>query len=79
MDRSAFAGSVATSDVLVRNMINIAGCTLCEAVKMMTSVPANILKIGDKKGKIQKGYGKGRGKRRKDRDLRHGGAYLPRQ
>lgn len=56
MDRSAFAGSVATSDRLVRNMITLAGCSLCDAVKMMSLVPAKILKFDHQKGKIQKGY-----------------------
>ena len=56
MDRSAFAGSVATSDRLVRNMVTLADCSLCDAVKMMTVVPANILKVDNRKGKIAKGY-----------------------
>jgi len=56
MDRSAFAGSIATSDSLVRNMISLAGCSICEAVKMMSLVPAKILKVDNHKGKIQNGY-----------------------
>lgn len=34
MDRSAFAGSVATTDRLVRNMVNLAHAPLTDAVKM---------------------------------------------
>lgn len=43
MDRSAFAGSVATADLLVRNMIKRAGATPAEAVRMMTATPARIM------------------------------------
>lgn len=43
----AFAGSIATTDRLVRNAI-AAGATLEEAVKMMTSTPASIIGIKDR-------------------------------
>lgn len=56
MDRSAFAGSVATSDRLVRNMINLAGRSLPEAVKMITKVPAKILKVDNRKGALKEGF-----------------------
>lgn len=55
MDKTAFAGSVATADRLVRNMIKLAGATLCDAVRMMTSTPAKIAKIKNK-GKVVVGY-----------------------
>ena len=42
-DRSAFAGSVATADLLVRNMVALAGASLPEAVRMMTLTPARIM------------------------------------
>jgi len=54
-DRTAFAGSVATTDRLVRTMVNIAEVPLLDAVKMMTLTPAKILKIENKKGSISKG------------------------
>jgi N-acetylglucosamine-6-phosphate deacetylase len=54
-DRTAFAGSVATTDRLVRNMINLAGTPLIEAVRMATSTPAAILKVNDKKGSLIEG------------------------
>lgn len=54
-DRSAFAGSVATTDRLVRTMVKIAEVPLVEAVKMMTLTPARILKIDKQKGSIEKG------------------------
>lgn len=42
-DRLAFAGSVATTDRLVRNMYKLAGVPLCDAVKMATATPARIM------------------------------------
>jgi N-acetylglucosamine-6-phosphate deacetylase len=51
-DRSAFAGSVATTDRLVRNMVNMAGVSLLEAMKMITLTPARIMNVADKKGSI---------------------------
>ena len=54
-DRSAFAGSVATFDRLVRNMVNLAGVPLLDAVKMASATPARIMKINDKKGSIAVG------------------------
>ena len=54
-DRSAFAGSVATADRLVRTMVYKAGTTLCDAVRMMTLTPARIGRISHK-GLISVGY-----------------------
>lgn len=55
LDRSAFAGSVATANRLVRTMIEVAEVPLVDAVKMMTLTPARIMRIDDQKGSIQKG------------------------
>lgn len=54
-DRSAFAGSVATADRLVRTMVDIAEVSLPDAVKMMTLTPARIVGMADKKGAIDRG------------------------
>ena len=54
MDRSAFCGSIATADVLVRFMINEVGVSLADAVKMITKVPAFIM--GLNKGELEAGY-----------------------
>lgn len=54
-DRTAFAGSVATADRLVRNMISLADVPLIDAVRMMTSTPARILGVQDRKGRLAKG------------------------
>jgi len=54
-DRSSFAGSVATANLLVRNMIKMADVPLLEAVEMATLTPATIMNIADKKGSIEIG------------------------
>ena len=54
-DRSFFAGSVATCDRLVRNMVNLANLPLSEAVRMMSLTPASIMGLENTKGSIQKG------------------------
>lgn len=55
LDRTAFAGSVATTDRLVRTMMNVAEVSLVESVKMMTLTPARIMNIDDRKGSIEVG------------------------
>ncbi|MBQ3220986.1 MAG: N-acetylglucosamine-6-phosphate deacetylase [Clostridia bacterium] len=52
-DRSAFAGSVATADCLIRTLVNDCGFSIPTAVKMLTKVPAKIL--GLNKGEISIG------------------------
>ncbi len=54
-DRSSFAGSVATADRLVRTMIQMAGVSLPDAVRMITQTPASIMKIDDRKGSLAVG------------------------
>lgn len=52
IDRSAFAGSIATTDRLVRTMINLADVPVTDAVKMMTATPAKNVGIFKRKGSI---------------------------
>ncbi len=47
-DRSAFAGSVATMERLIKNMVQLAGATLADAVKMATETPARIMGLCDR-------------------------------
>jgi len=54
-DRSAFAGSIASADRLIRTMIKLAEVSLIDAVYMMTVTPSEILKIGNTKGRIKAG------------------------
>jgi len=51
-DRTAFAGSVATTDRLVRTMHSLTNAPLHEVVKMASLTPAKLLRIDDKKGSI---------------------------
>lgn len=52
-DRSALAGSIATSDVLVRTMVQ-AGVPLGDALRMASETPARIMGVADRKGALQK-------------------------
>ena len=54
-DKSSFAGSVATFDRLVRNMITLADVPLIEAIRMAATTPARIMGIADKKGSLNLG------------------------
>lgn len=54
LDRSAFAGSIATSDILLKTAVK-AGCSVADAVKMMTETPAAVMGLTTK-GKIDAGY-----------------------
>ena len=54
-DRTAFAGSVAQTNWLVRNMVSLAGASLSDAVKMASLTPARILGIDSIKGSIDRG------------------------
>lgn len=54
-DRSAFAGSVATADRLVRTMHQLADVPMREAVKMMSATPAKCIGVFDRKGSIAEG------------------------
>jgi N-acetylglucosamine-6-phosphate deacetylase len=54
-DRTSFAGSVATTNRLVRTMMRIANVPLVAAVRMMTLTPARIMEIDKHKGSIAEG------------------------
>ncbi len=47
-DRTAFAGSVATMERLVKNMVQLAKASLPDAVKMATETPARIVGLTDR-------------------------------
>lgn len=54
LDRSAFAGSIATSDILLKTAVK-AGCSVADTVKMMTETPAKVMGL-ETKGKIATGF-----------------------
>ena len=55
LDRSGFAGSVCTTDRLVRTMITIGGCSLEQAVQMASLNPARVMGVADRKGSLEAG------------------------
>ncbi|RFS17377.1 N-acetylglucosamine-6-phosphate deacetylase [Emticicia sp. C21] len=55
-DRLSFAGSVATADKLLKNLVENVGISILEVVKMLTATPARIMKVQNSKGKIEKGF-----------------------
>lgn len=54
-DRSAFAGSIATTDRLVRTVWKKAGIPLPDTIRMMSENPARIMHIDDRKGRLLPG------------------------
>lgn len=52
-DRTAFAGSVATANRLVRTMVHQAGVPLAEAIRMITATPARILGLAHQIGSLR--------------------------
>lgn len=54
-DRSAFAGSVATMDRAVRNMVQLGSVSLHDAVRMASGTPARIMGVADHKGSLAPG------------------------
>lgn len=55
IDRSAFAGSVATADRLIQNMLSC-GTSLTDAVKMVTLNPLKMMNLPVRKGELKEGY-----------------------
>ena len=55
LDESAFAGSIATTDCLVRFCVKDVGIDICNAVKMITINPAKVMGL-ETKGKIKSGF-----------------------
>lgn len=55
MDGSAFAGSTATANRLIKTMINVAEVPLIDAIKMLTATPARIMNIHQHTGTLKKG------------------------
>ena len=53
-DMTAFAGSVATADRLVRVMYKQAKVPLCDCIRMITKTPAKVMKLCDR-GEIKEG------------------------
>lgn len=54
-DRSAFAGSVALADTLIKTMVELAEVPLVDAIRMITHTPARIMNLQDSLGSLEKG------------------------
>ncbi|MCC5936509.1 MAG: N-acetylglucosamine-6-phosphate deacetylase [Lunatimonas sp.] len=54
-DRSSFAGSVATCDRLVRTMMQEGNVPLIQVIRMMSTTPARISGVQDRKGSLAEG------------------------
>lgn len=54
-DNSAYAGSVTTMDVCVRNGISQVGLSLVDAIRMSSLSPAKIIGADNRKGSLEKG------------------------
>lgn len=54
-DKTAYAGSVTTMDVCVKNGVKQMGLTLKESIQMATLTPARIIGESDRKGSLEKG------------------------
>ncbi len=55
-DRSSFAGSVAVGDTMVQAFVGRYGIPLETVSHMMSAVPARLLGLENKRGKIEKGF-----------------------
>ena len=54
-DRSSFAGSISTADIILKKACTHYGLEYNDAIRMLTEVPARILNFNTK-GKIEKGF-----------------------
>jgi N-acetylglucosamine-6-phosphate deacetylase len=54
-DHTAFAGSITPLDAMVRNVIELLGLTVEQAVQMVTRNPARLLGSEPRKGTIEPG------------------------
>ena len=55
-EEGALAGSTLTMDRALRNMVELAGVHIERVVPMATEIPARILGVADRKGRIEEGF-----------------------
>jgi N-acetylglucosamine-6-phosphate deacetylase len=55
-DNTGFASSTVRANVLVRTMVERAGCALPDALRMAAATPATALGRGERKGRLAPGY-----------------------
>lgn len=56
VSNGTLAGSLLTMDQALRNLLNYTGCAQAEAVRTITTTPATLLGIANRKGQIAPGY-----------------------
>jgi len=56
LDDGALAGSLLTMSAAVRNMVELAGLPIESVIPLATEVPARILGVADRKGRLERGY-----------------------
>ena len=54
-DNTAYAGSVTTMDVCLRNGISQAGLSVADSIRMSSLTPAEIMGVNNRKGSLEKG------------------------
>ena len=54
-DRSFYAGSIATADIMLKYLAGRCGVGICDAVKMLSLAPARLVGAEGRKGSIEKG------------------------
>jgi len=55
LESGGLAGSTLTMDKAVRNMVNLVGASLQEAVMMATINPARVVGVDNRKGSLEQG------------------------
>ena len=55
-DRSCLAGSVTPLDTMVKNLVEVCGVSLPDAVRCASETPLRVIGFGDRKGRIAPGY-----------------------
>lgn len=55
IDRTAFAGSIATANQLIKNIVILGGASLVDAIYMITKTPAKLLGLEHEIGSLKKG------------------------
>lgn len=56
LENGTLAGSVLRMDQAVRNVMSFTGCSLPEAVRMASTTPAKLAKVGAHKGRLAPGF-----------------------
>ncbi|UCG26477.1 MAG: N-acetylglucosamine-6-phosphate deacetylase [Chloroflexota bacterium] len=56
LSNGTLAGSILSMDQALRNLLNLTGCSQAEALRTITTTPATLLGIGNRKGQVAPGF-----------------------